>query len=219
MVFPKIKIYWRLIAEVFLMVITAVIFTGAIFGAYFLGLIQGYTLGQSNAGTEFLNYLQKIPPFRTVLTPPAGGPTQTFQPEVDQPLTVTPAPPSSVNWGGIELWGAVNKRRTELGVNPLESRSELCTIASIRLNELLELGKLDGHEGFSNLGERREDLIWIFDKYSNISEFLALGGQTPQETVSLWENTLGHSKLLTGGEYVWGCIYAQNTFAVAITAF
>jgi len=124
-----------------------------------------------------------------------------------------------VSWGGPELWAAVNKRRTELGVNPLSQKDELCTIASIRLNELLDLGKLDGHVGFSNLEERRADLKWIFDKYSNMAEFLAVGGKTPEETVSLWENTLGHKKLLTGGEYVWGCIYAQNTFAVAITAF
>jgi len=24
---------------------------------------------------------------------------------------------------------------------------------------------------------------------------------------------------LSGGEYVWGCVYAQNTFAVAIAAY
>lgn len=124
-----------------------------------------------------------------------------------------------VSWGGPELWNAVNKRRKEFGVNPLQSRSELCTIASIRLNELLELGKLDNHEGFSNMEERRPDLEWIFDKYSTLAEFLAFGGSTAEETVSLWENTLGHKKLLTGGEYVWGCIYSQNTFSVAITAF
>ncbi|MBU0569443.1 hypothetical protein KKB40_01530 [Patescibacteria group bacterium] len=122
-------------------------------------------------------------------------------------------------WGGPELWEAVNDKRIEYGVNPLFARDELCTIASIRLNELLTLGTLDNHEGFSNMQERRPDLVWIFDKYSTVAEFLALGGQSAEETVSMWENTLGHKKLLTGGEYVWGCIYAQNTFAVAITAF
>jgi uncharacterized protein YkwD len=62
-------------------------------------------------------------------------------------------------------------------------------------------------------------LKWIFEKYSVVAEFLAMGGDSPQETVSLWDNTLGHKKLLDGGEYVWGCIYAQSTFAVAITAY
>lgn len=122
-------------------------------------------------------------------------------------------------WGGPDLWEVVNKKRVEFGVNPLIQRDELCTIASIRLNELLEAGKLDGHEGFSNLPERRDDLQWIFDKYGNISEFLVSGAQTADHAVELWENTLGHKKLLSGGEYVWGCIYAQNSFGVAITAY
>lgn len=127
----------------------------------------------------------------------------------------TAAPPT---WTGPELWEVVNKRRVEFGVGELSSVDEICTIASLRLNQLLELGKLDGHEGFSNLPEEREDVKWIFDKY-NLSEFLLFGAQTPEQAVSLWENTLGHKKLLTGGEFVWGCIYAQNSFAVAIAAF
>ena len=112
----------------------------------------------------------------------------------------------------------MNERRRDYGVNELLTKSELCTIASIRLNELLDLGALDGHEGFSNLAERREDLAWIFEKY-NVSEFLLTGATTSEEAVSLWENTLGHRKLLTGGEFVWGCVYAQSGTAVAITAY
>ncbi len=132
-------------------------------------------------------------------------------------VTTTTTTRTYVAWSGPELWAAVNKRRVELGVNPLNQKDELCTIASIRLNQLLELGKLDGHAGFVPVLDR-PDLKWISDKY-NISEFLAQGYSTPQETVKAWENTLGHRALLAGGEYVWGCIYAQNTFAVAITAY
>ncbi len=128
--------------------------------------------------------------------------------------TAAPRP----TWGGPELWEAINKRRQGLGVNGLSSKSEICTIASIRLNQLLELGKLDGHEGFSKMPEARPDLKWIFDKY-NLSEFLLSGATSPQEAVSLWENTLGHKQLLTGGEYVWGCVYASYGFAVAIAAY
>lgn len=127
--------------------------------------------------------------------------------------TVTP----KIAWGGIELWEAVNKRRVERGVNPLRKADELCTIASIRLNQLLALGKLDGHEGFVPV-LKRDDLKWISDKY-NISEYLIQGYPTPLEAVDAWENTLGHKSLLTGGEYVSGCVYAQNTFGVAIAAY
>lgn len=122
-----------------------------------------------------------------------------------------------VAWGGPELWEAVNKRRVELGVNPLSRRDELCTIASIRLNQLLELGKLDGHAGLEGV-LARDDLKWIREKY-NISEFLIVGYPTPAEAVAAWEHTLGHRTLLAGGEYVWGCVYAQNTFGVAIAAY
>ena len=120
-------------------------------------------------------------------------------------------------WGGPELWSAMNKRRIELGVNPLSQRDELCTIAAIRLNQILDLGKLDAHAGFEPT-LNREDLKWISEKY-NISEFLVSGYETPTAAVDAWENTLGHKKLLAGGEYVWGCVYAQNGFGVAIAAY
>lgn len=122
-----------------------------------------------------------------------------------------------VAWGGPELWEAINKRRVELGVGPLSKKDELCTIASIRLNQLLELGKLDGHAGFEPT-LNRPDLAWIQQKY-NIAEYLIVGYLTPAEAVAGWEHTLGHRGLLAGGEYVWGCVYSQNTFAVAIAAY
>lgn len=136
-----------------------------------------------------------------------------------RPLKVspTPKPRTTASWGGVELWEAVNKRRKELGVNPLSKKEELCTIASIRLNQLLELGKLDGHAGLEPT-LNRSDLSWIREKY-NLAEFLVTGYPTPEESVKAWENTLGHRDLLAGGQYVWGCIYAQNTFGVAMVAY
>jgi len=150
----------------------------------------------------------------------------TLSPVVEKIISPHPSPTSKVipvispkfNWGGPELWEAVNKARVEHGVNPLKQADELCTLASIRLNELLALGKLDGHEGFANLPERRPDLKWIFEKY-DISEFLIQGAPTAEEAVKSWLNTLGHKKILTGGEYVWGCTYAQEGFGVAIAAY
>ena len=125
----------------------------------------------------------------------------------------------SGSWGGPDLWAAVNKRRSEYGVNSLIQRDNLCTIAAVRLNELLELDKLDGHEGFLTINERRPDLAYVFKDYSTVAEFLASGGESAEATVQMWENSLGHKKIVMGGEYVWGCIYAQDTFAVAITAY
>ncbi len=124
---------------------------------------------------------------------------------------------NKVSWGGPDLWKEVNRRRVESGVNPLSQKDELCTIAAIRLNQLLDKNSLDNHEGFSPT-LAREDLQWISQKY-NISEFLVSGYKTAEESVKAWESTLGHKKLISGGEYVWGCVYAQNSFGVAIAAY
>lgn len=208
-----------MVKNVFKKVITVFAITcvcALFFGLYFLGFLHGYTTAKLNLEKQIGNLLSSL----VNLESPFLSPSPTFSPTP----TVKPKPKVVVNqpsnsWGGPELWNAVNNKRSTYGVNQLNQRDELCTIASIRLNELLALNKLDNHEGFSNMQERRPDLKWIFDKYGTVAEFLALGGRTPEETVSLWDNTLGHKKLLTGGEYVWGCIYAQNTFAVAIAAY
>ena len=171
-------------------------------------------VNRQNLLTQFVEILSQRKVESLILEP---SPTPTLPPP--PPATKPPTAISLPTWGGPELWSAVNKRRLEFGVNSLNQRDELCTVASIRLNELIELGKLDGHEGFSNFTLRRPDLKWIFDKYSNVAEFLVSSAQSAQHAVSLWENTLAHKKLLTGGEYVWGCIYAQSGFGVAITAF
>lgn len=213
MILYRLNIAWRKIFKVFISSITIVLFLSMLAGAYSVGVLQGYRMGQSDAESDFITFLEDLAPLQSPL--PLLSPTPTLSPTPKEKAVVIQ--PSS--WGGPDLWEAVNARRVEFGVNPLGQKDELCTVASIRLNELIELGNLDAHEGFSNFEERRPDLAWIFEEYSTIAEFLALGGQSAKETVSLWENTLGHKKLLTGGEYVWGCIYAQNSFAVAISAF
>lgn len=210
----KIKILWSTIAKVYLTAAVLIIFSLVMAGVYLFGMWQGYNLALSDT-KEVSSIFRQI----SFLQPQTPSPRD----EISTPPAPTALPkkeePAPVEWGGPELWEAVNIRRAEFGVNALGQRDELCTVASLRLNELLELGKLDAHEGFTNLEERRPDLSWIFEKYGTIAEFLLYGAETPQEAVSLWENTLGHKKLLTGGEYVWGCIYSQNSFAVAITAF
>jgi hypothetical protein len=184
----------------------------------------GYRLGFSEGKKEAVLYYEESlgDYFRGIDV--AEDIAKTQKEVVTEQIVVTPTPKDNsrlqtVEWGGPDLWVAVNLKRQSYGVNPLDQSDELCTIASIRLNELLELGSLDGHEGFTNLPEQREDIKQIFNNYSTVAEFLAVGGDSVEETVSLWDNTLAHKKLLTGGEYVWGCIYAQSSFAVAIAAF
>src|SRR5258706_6605600 len=191
-------------SKIFLKIANAASSTVIVFGiiiftltSFLVGFVKGYAYGINGAVSQ---------------TSPTSTPSATVKIIVPRQ---TAAP--KITWGGPQLWEAVNKRRVELGVNPLSVRDELCTIASIRLNQILELGKLDGHAGFAPLADRA-DLKWIFEKY-NLSEFLVSGATSPQDAVSLWENTLGHKELLSGGQYVWGCIYAQNGFGVAIAAY
>lgn len=169
-----------------------------------LGYVKGYKAGVDVAVSYFEDSQKEENASATVI------PISTAKPVVKSNQNVT--------WGGPQLWEAVNKRRVQLGVNPMQVKEEVCTIASIRLNQILDLGKLDAHQGFSRMPEDRPDLKWIFEKY-NLSEFLVSGASTPEEAVSLWENTLGHKELMSGGQYVWGCIYAQNGYGVAIAAY
>jgi len=208
-----VQVIFRVFASSFLVVFLLV----SIFASYIVGFRQGSLYGEGEASGIYEEYLSQIrdtlsqvkEPVR-IEVPSSSAPTKSGG---DLGLV------KNVSWGGPDLWSAVNKRRIEFGVNELSQKDDLCTVASIRLNELLELGKLDGHEGFSSLADRRPDIDQIFQRYSAVAEFLAAGGESATETVGMWENTLAHSKLLKGGEYVWGCIYAQNSFAVAITAY
>jgi len=173
-------------------------------GSYTYGFLQGIIYEKQNATVSSQNF-----------TP------SEVERVVIQEIPInnsSPSPYIDTDWGGPALWSEVNSRRISYGVNQLVQKDEICTIASIRLNQLLELGKLDGHEGFSKLQDERADLTWIFEQY-NLSEFLVSGVGSTKEAVDAWDGTLAHKKLLTGGEYVWGCIYAQNGFGVAIAAY
>jgi len=177
---------------------------------FLVGYIKGYSFGKNDQYGVDQKYLSQ---FVSATSKPFA--TSTSSPK---PIVVYVKPTPAPSWGGPQLWDAVNQSRVEHGVNPLKSKDDLCTIASIRLNELLQLGTLDGHQGFSAL-EQRNDIKPIFDSYGVVSEFLVSGATSPQNAVDLWLNTMGHKQLLTGGEYVWGCIYAQNGFGVAIAAY
>lgn len=203
----------KAVMKTFLVVFALVLFLGSLLGVYFLGMVNGYKLASEDAEIELSKLVDEFIKQQEFI------PKQIFPTSTPFPTRIPIKTETKVTWGGPELWEAVNKKRQEFGVNPLSQKNELCTIASIRLNELLDLGDLDNHEGFTRLQEEREDIQAIFDNYSTVAEFLALGGQSAEETVSMWENTLGHRLLLTGGEYVWGCIYSQGSYAVAIAAF
>lgn len=204
----KSSIRWILLIKVFSLATILVLFVVLMGGVFVFGFQTGWHSASGEYETYLTSLFNKISTVEVVIE---NTPEPTSAPVIQKKIT-------PIGWGGPELWDVVNEKRLENGVNAMSQRDELCTIAAIRLNETLVLGELDNHEGFSNMPERREDLKWIFDKYV-IAEFLVSGADSAQEAVDLWYNTLGHKKLLTGGEYSFGCIYAQNGFGVAIAAY
>jgi uncharacterized protein YkwD len=195
----RIIIPWKKISDVFSVALSIAILCGIVYSTYIFGYNSGHSLGYQKGSLDVINQIELQTPEPTTSSTEPPSPTSVPTPV---PVKKEVIQPRSVGWGGPELWDEVNKKRVSYGVGQLQKSDELCTLASIRLNELLALGRLDGHEGFSNMSERRPDLKWIFDKYA-IAEFLVAGASSAQEAVSLWDNTLGHKKLLTGGEYVW----------------
>jgi hypothetical protein len=204
----------RKVAKIFsviILIISIVIVVSAIF---IVGYVKGFNLGKSGQFSIDQKYLSQ---FVSATSKPVATPTPAGS-VITKPVIIYVTPAPAPNWGGPQLWDAVNKARVANGVGILSTKEGLCTIASIRLNELLQLGTLDGHVGFSAL-QSRSDIKPIFDSFSDVSEFLVSGATSAQNAVDLWENTLGHKELLTGGQYVWGCTYAQNGFGVAIAAY
>lgn len=178
---------------------------------FFLGYLMGASQTLQIAKFRESQILEDFQKTLASLIQPTQPPT-TAQTKAEPSFTRSLVP----SYTGPELWEAVNKARIEHGVNTLSQRDILCTIAAIRLSQVRELGKLDGHDGFQG----------VYDKYkddsnmpNNVAEFLISGYPTPDQAVSAWLDTLGHKKLITGGEYKWGCIYAQDGFGVAITGF
>lgn len=180
------------------------LWTGFIFTA-------GYFTGTQNAfkilNQELEKQLSAITSQTKVVSTPAPTPVSTPLPNGAK---------KGLDYSGPQLWEAVNTARVGQGVQPLKQRDILCTIAAIRLSQIRELGKLDNHDGFKGVYEKYKDDP---NMPNNVSEFLISGYPTPDQAVSGWLDTLGHKKLITGGEYVWGCIYAQDGFGVAITGY
>lgn len=183
--------------------------TAFFIAGYFFGARDAFDSASQNQKDIIAFFTQESSQLSSSPTPIQSGPTP-------QPKPVQKTITQKISYSGPELWESVNKARIEHGVGRLLQKDILCTIAAIRLSQIRELDKLDNHDGFQG----------VYDKYkedknmpTNVSEFLISGYPTPDQVVAGWLDTLGHKKLITGGEYVWGCIYAADGFGVAITGF
>jgi uncharacterized protein YkwD len=136
-----------------------------------------------------------------------------FSTRAPQPQTNSGA--TRPTFTGQDLWKAVQNYRSAHGLFVFEQSNELCTVASIRVNELLELGKLDNHDGF----KRRSDEFFERNPgWTAINENIAAGYQTAVQTVEWgWDQSLGHQALIQSKEYPKACAAANSGFSVLIT--
>lgn len=118
---------------------------------------------------------------------------------------------------GVELWQKIQQYRLEHGVPEFKQDNTLCTIASIRVNQLLELNKLDDHDGFNPLVEKYRDSNQL--THHNVAENILSGYHTAAEAISGWDSSLGHRSLMQEGSYVYACAAANYGFAVLIAAY
>lgn len=136
-----------------------------------------------------------------------------------QKNTQTQTSSKNLDWTGPELFEKVNEYRKKFGVNPLGLNDDLCSIASARVHQLLDRGYNDGHKGFEEMYQNKDNSYYrYFEKY-NISEFLVYSDEDPDDAVKQWENTLTHKTLLTGGQYTIGCSSAFSGIGVAIAGY
>jgi uncharacterized protein YkwD len=129
-----------------------------------------------------------------------------------KPPTVSAQPPT---YTGQDLWMAVQNYRRAHSLFEFKQANELCTVASIRVNELIELGRLDNHDGF---GPRADEFFERNPDWTAINENLASGYDTAIQAVEWgWDQSLGHQALLKSTEYPYACTAANQGYAVLIT--
>lgn len=138
--------------------------------------------------------------------------SNSFSNRAPQPQSNTTTRP---NFTGQDLWQAVQNYRSSHSLPAFTQSNELCTVASIRVNELLELGKLDNHDGF----KRRSDEFFERNPgWTAINENIAAGYQTAVQTVEWgWDQSLGHQALIQSREYPKACAAANSGFSVLVT--
>lgn len=123
--------------------------------------------------------------------------------------------PKEFKYTGQDLWQAVQNYRRAHRLPEFKQSNELCTVASIRLNEQIELGRLDNHDGFS---ARADEFFDDHQDWSNLNENLASGYDTAVQVVEWgWDQSLGHQALIKSQEFPKACAAANHGFAVLIT--
>ena len=112
-----------------------------------------------------------------------------------------------------ELQEAVNAYRQAHSVGTLLANDTLCSIAQKRAEELLALGRLDGHAGMDKYAHEQQE-------FDNLSELL-FGGVMPQIGIHIvewgWDRSqTGHRESLLNPKWNFGCGGIAGYFVVYV---
>lgn len=167
--------------------------------------------------------LNKIGLIRLSTLPENSSPSVVF-------ITPTPSPaqfllkqklgvaPTEINYyTGVEFWQKIQTYRRQHGVPEFKQDNVLCTIASIRVNQLLTLNDLDNHDGFSPLIDKFRENGQL--THHNVAENILSGYPTAKEAIDGWDSSLGHQALMQDGSYVYACTATNYGFTVLIAAY
>jgi uncharacterized protein YkwD len=149
--------------------------------------------------------------------PPVNVSSITATPTPAETKKPTPTPSPISYYTGAELWQEVQQYRREHGIPEFKQDNVLCTITSIRVNQLLTLNALDDHNGFSPSIERFRENGQL--THNNVAENILSGYPTATEAIKGWDSSLGHQSLMLDGSYVYACVSANSGFAVLVAAY
>lgn len=112
-----------------------------------------------------------------------------------------------------ELFVAINEYRKTHNINQLQKSDTLCTIAQTRANQLLVLGKLDDHAGFSSLVHNQQE-------FNSMGEIIQ-GGKQPNYAVHIvewgWGRSLtGHAESMRDPKWQYRCGGVAGYFSVFV---
>lgn len=133
--------------------------------------------------------------------------------KIDEATTDTRFPEDERMGTAEELFVAINNYRLAHNTQAVHKHDTLCRIAQTRANQLLELGKLDYHQGFDLLASSQQD-------FNTMGEIIS-GGVQKQLAVHTvewgWGRSLtGHRESMLDRKWTHGCGGVSGLFNVFV---
>lgn len=111
------------------------------------------------------------------------------------------------------LLDEINSYRTNHNLGKLVRNEELCIWVEERINQLVQKGSLDQHDGF-----RSQSQHYLKEKgFTKLAENIAQGQVSVTEVVASWDQSLAHKNTMQTQEMDVACAVFENSFGVLVT--